>query len=145
MRTRHRILVVDDEEIFRKNLVRMLRLADYEAEIAGNGEEALELLVPDDFDVVLLDLKMPGMSGEEILREMRARACTAEVVVLTGHASLDSAVTLIQEGAYEYQLKPYAQDDLLAVIKMACENRRLKKEKPAKQGKGRGRLLKLFS
>lgn len=148
METKRRILVVDDEDIFRDNLVRMLCMKGYQAEGASGGHEALDVLGAREFDVVLLDLKMPDMDGEEVLRRMREEDIITEVVVLTGHASLSSAVTLIQEGAFDYQLKPYEQQGLLRTIELALENRRLRKDKPSagksveKERKG---LFKLFS
>lgn len=141
----YRILVVDDEEDFRGNLLRMLKAEDLEAEAAESGARALEMLAEKEYDVVLLDLRMPEMNGEEVLRCMRAAGATAEVIVLTGHVSLDSAIDLIREGAFDYQLKPYVQSKLLENIKMACEKRRLHlgcAEKP--ETKLRGGIFRLF-
>ena len=141
-----RILVVDDEDAFRKNLVRMLTSQGMDAVGAADGEQALQLIKLDDFHVVLLDLKMPGISGEQVMRCLRDQGAVAEVIVLTGHASLDSAVALIAEGAFDYLLKPYVQADLLRTIELAAEKRQLKRSfKQELPEKKKGRRFKIFS
>ncbi|TVM14582.1 response regulator [Oceanidesulfovibrio indonesiensis] len=123
----YRILVVDDEAVFRNNLLRMLNAKGYEAEGAASGEDALQAVSQGDFDVVLLDLKMPGMSGEDVLKGIRESGSDAEIIVLTGHVTLEGGVSLIQEGAFDYQVKPITQALLLDSIKLACEERELKR------------------
>lgn len=121
-----RVLVVDDEERFRENIVRILCETGMDAEGAEDGDHALTLLEDVSFDVVLLDMKMPGLSGEETLRRMRGLDCQAEVVVLTGHASMSTALDMMQLGAFDYLLKPASVTDLVRKIRMAGEKKRLR-------------------
>lgn len=125
-----RVLVVDDEEEFRKNLVRALKMRDINAEARDGGEAALRELSTKAYDVVLLDLKMPGMSGDEVLRAIQKNKLAVEVIILTGYTSVDDAVELLQEGALDYQLKPYQTDKLMESVKLAAERRRLRVPNP---------------
>jgi len=121
-----RVLVVDDEEDFRRNLVRALKLEGIEAVACDGGACALEELAARPFDVVLLDLKMPGLSGKEVLEAILSRKFAVEVIVLTGDTSVDDAVELIETGALDYQLKPYQTHMLLESVKLAAAKRRLR-------------------
>ncbi len=96
-----------------------------------NGEEALELLSREEFDVVLLDLKMPGLGGVETLRRLRSSGVTAEVVVLTGHPDVDTAVEAMKLGAYDYLTKPFRLSEVEIVLRRAAEKRRLQAENVA--------------
>ena len=96
-----------------------------------NGEEALELLSRQEFDVVLLDLKMPGLGGVETLRRLRSSGVTAEVVILTGHPDVDTAVEAMKLGAYDYLTKPFRLSEVEIVLRRAAENRRLRAENVA--------------
>jgi DNA-binding NtrC family response regulator len=118
-----RVLVVDDEERFRTTLGKMLAAQGLEVEIAGSGEEALEKLKALPCDVVLLDIRMPGMGGIAALSAIKARDPLIEVIALSGHASLDAAMELMQRGAYDYLLKPCALEDVLAKIESAWEKK----------------------
>ena len=120
-----RVLVIDDEETFRNNLVRMLLSHGMSAEGVGDGAGALQALDASAYDVALLDLKMPGMAGEEVLAAIRQRGCPVEVVVLTGHAAMDAAIGLLKQGAYDYVLKPADFDELLDKVRKAFERREL--------------------
>ncbi len=122
----YKVLVVDDEEVFRNNIVRMLKANGYEAVGASNGEEALETIAGDEFDVVLLDLKMPGMPGEAVLKALQESESDVEVIVLTGHLDDDAGISLIQQGAFDYRVKPTSQEYLLESIQLACEERALR-------------------
>lgn len=114
-----RVLVVDDEERFRNNLVRLLQTHDIVAAGASGGEEALQELARQDFDVVLLDMKMPGLSGKETMRQIKERGFKVKTIVLTGHASVDDAMELLGMGAMDYLLKPCKTEALLEMIHLA--------------------------
>ena len=117
------VLIVDDEDVFRSVLVRRLQSRGIQAFDVSRGEEALEFLQKRNIDVVLLDIKMPGMSGVDVLRQMRERGCNAEVIVLSGHAFLDAAVEIMDFGVNDYLLKPCDIDELLDKITFAHERK----------------------
>lgn len=121
-----KVLIVDDEDRFRNTMIRRLKGEGITATGVGDGETALEELFRSDYDVVLLDVKMPGIDGIETLKRMKAKGCPAEVIILSGHACMDAAMDIISCGAYEYLLKPCSIDDLLEKILVAYDR---KKEK----------------
>ncbi|WP_419786848.1 response regulator [Pseudodesulfovibrio sp.] len=130
---RVKVLVVDDETDFLKLIKRRLEKRNVEVAVAPGGREALEYLADNSADVVILDVRMPGMSGMETLKEIRKRHRETEVIMLTGHGSMQSGIEGISHGAYDYVLKPFNIDDLLDRIRAACERSRLKqgeKERP---------------
>lgn len=111
-----KLLVVDDETDFLEALAERLTIRDVDVTAAENGAEALNLVKRKDFDVALIDLRMPGMSGEELLRKLKKESPLTEVIIFTGHASLDSAVSCLREGSYHYLQKPCDIDTLLEVL-----------------------------
>ncbi len=123
-----RLLVVDDEKMALKNLSLALRRAGYQVQAAASGEAACSLLKREHFDVVLTDLKMPGIDGLGVLRCCRERQSDTEVIVLTAFASLDSAVDVMREGAFNYLAKPYRLDEVRAVVAEAVGKARLRAE-----------------
>jgi len=114
-----RVLVVDDEQRFAINMVKLLSLNDIDAEAAYTGEEALERLQGNGFDVVLLDVRLPGITGNATLERMRKAGVTAKVIAVTGHASADDALELIRLGAFDYILKPCKTEKILELINKA--------------------------
>jgi DNA-binding response OmpR family regulator len=128
------VLIVDDEEGFRSVLVRRLQARGIQVFDVGRGEEALEFLQTRNVDVVLLDIKMPGMSGVEVLRQMREQGCKAEVIVLSGHVFLDTAVEIMDFGVNDYLLKPCDTEELMDRITLAYER---KTEREGKNTNGR--------
>jgi DNA-binding NtrC family response regulator len=116
-----RILIVDDEERFRTTLGKRLTERDLDVETVGSGEEAIKLIKEKLFDVVVLDVKMPGMDGIETLAEIKKVNPNLEVLMLTGHASVDSAVDGMRLGAYDYLMKPCEIDILMEKITGAYE------------------------
>lgn len=123
--TSAKVLVVDDEERFGQNMVKILEANGLKARHAMSGEEALAEAGRKPYDVILLDMKMAGISGKEVLRRLCEAKNPAKVVVLTGHASVDDAVELINMGAYDYLLKPCKTDELLRMISLAFELRQV--------------------
>ena len=120
-----RVLVVDDEKDFNETIVKRLKRRGYEAETALNGPEALSFAGRRDYDVAVLDIMMPGMDGIEVLREMKKRFPGVEVILLTGHASVESGVQGMSMGANAYLLKPVDFEELLAAIAQAYERKLL--------------------
>ena len=125
------VLVVDDEKPTRVLMERELPQSGCAVVTVNNGEEALEALYKQDFDVVLLDLRMPGLGGMETLRRLRTSGVTAEVVVLTGHPEIDSAIEAMKLGAYDYLTKPFKLSEVEAVLRRAAEKRQLQEENTA--------------
>ena len=118
-----KVLIVDDEEHFCRSMLKILSARNIEAFAVNRGEAALEEIARTPYDVVLLDVKMPGISGIEVLKRMKEEGIKAEVIVLSGHASLDTAVEIVKYGAYDYLLKPCDTDELLVKISNAYEQR----------------------
>jgi DNA-binding NtrC family response regulator len=118
---KHRVLVVDDEESPRSGLTSLLSTWGYEVEAADNGQRALELAPAFRPSVVVADLVMPGLSGIDLLGALRTELPGAAVVILTGHASIDTAVTAVRDGAYDYLTKPADPRRLRMVLEKAVE------------------------
>jgi DNA-binding NtrC family response regulator len=116
-----RILIVDDEERFRKTLAKRLGERELEVMTVGSGMEALDEIQRRLYDVIILDIKMPGISGIEALGEIKKINPGLEVILLTGHGSMDSAIDGMRKGAYDYLLKPCDIDLLVEKILGAYE------------------------
>jgi DNA-binding NtrC family response regulator len=129
-----RVLVVDDEEEFVNTLVKRLSLRGAVASGARSGLEALDLLNERPADVVVLDVKMPGMDGIETLREIKGRHPLVEVIMLTGHASLEVAIEGMEAGAFDYLMKPINMDELLYKLQDAYKKKAIQTEKIRKMG-----------
>jgi len=123
-----RILLVDDEERFRTNLQRMLRAQGLTVSARGSGAEALEELKWQPFDVMVLDIRMPGMDGLTTLAEIKKIDPEVEVIILSGHASMDAAIEINKLGGYDYLMKPCPLEELLLKIEAAYE-KKLEREK----------------
>ncbi|MCG6911944.1 MAG: sigma-54 dependent transcriptional regulator [Deltaproteobacteria bacterium] len=122
------ILVVEDEAIARKNLVHILNKQGYTVTPAESGSKALSLLAAETFDLVLTDLKMEKVDGMEVLAESRRRHPLTEVIILTGYATVDSAVNALKAGAYHYVAKPYKIEAIRKIVSEALIKRRLQLE-----------------
>ncbi len=118
-----KILLVDDEERFRNNLRKMLAAEGFEVSAAASGEAALEELARQPYDVILLDMRMPGMDGLATLAAIKERHPDPEVIILTGHASVDAAAEIIRLGAVEFLLKPCPLEEVIAKIETAFERK----------------------
>lgn len=118
------ILIVDDEGDFLETLMNRLRKRNIGTIGCASGEEAVRLAKEHKFDVVILDIKMPGgMDGIETLREIKRIRPETEVILLTGHASLETSVEGMKQGAYDYLLKPIRLEDLLEKLVQALERK----------------------
>lgn len=126
MTTKMRILVVDDEDRFRESISRLLTTEGHSVLTARDGMEALNKLAGNDFDVVLLDMKMPGLSGAETFNEIQLQGFDVETVCLTGHAAINEATKLLQEGVFDYLLKPASMPEILQAVKRAMERKLLR-------------------
>lgn len=124
-----RVLIVDDEEDFVETIVKRLRGRGLSVEGANSGPAALSLMETQVFDVVILDVKMPGMDGIETLREMKKRSPLTEVIMLTGHGSVESGIQGLQLGAFNYVMKPCPLDELLAQMTQAYERKQIEEER----------------
>ena len=126
-----RVLVVDDEENLRLVLRTLLARAGYEVRVAANAETALHELTAFDADFVIADVRMQGMSGIELTREIVRRGSLATVIVMSAYGSLDLALEAMKAGAYDYLAKPFKQDEVLLVLKKAEEREALRRENRA--------------
>jgi len=119
------ILVVDDEEPFRRLLKKELTRKGYSVEATADGSEALRLLRNRSFDVILLDIVMPGVDGISLMKKLKEDSEAPTIIVLTGKATVETAVEAMKNGAYDYLTKPYKLDELVIVIERAYEYGRL--------------------
>lgn len=126
--TARSILLIDDEAIALTNLTHVLQREGYQVTACRNGEAGLAALRKTPFDLVLTDLKMPGIDGMEVLREVRLNHPDVPVIMITGHATLDSAVEAMKAGAYHYLAKPFRLAEAREVVRAALELRRVRQE-----------------
>jgi DNA-binding response OmpR family regulator len=127
------ILIVDDEELIRDILSRKLELDGYNCEVAADGQEALYKASMKNFDLVLLDVSMPGLSGIEVLRRLTADHANIWVIMITGTADTKTHIEALKLGACDYVAKPFDLDDVSARVKRALEIRRLVLKKTGRQ------------
>lgn len=120
---RSKILLVDDEVIFTKNMNRLLNARGYRSISVNGGAEAILALEKEAFDVVVLDLKMPGMDGLSTLKEIKKLGLFTQTLILTGHGSIDSGLEAVKLGAYDYLTKPCQIEELVAKIEDAWDNK----------------------
>ena len=119
------LLIIDDEKNIREGLAANFEMDGYKVKLAENGKQGLEFLAKGDIDLVITDLRMPGISGEEVLRKVTTETPGVPVIVLTGHGSIDSAVDAMRNGAYDFLTKPLNLDQLSLIVKRALEAREL--------------------
>jgi len=118
-----RILVADDDAVIRKGLQRILSAEGYEVETVSNGRAALDRLEQVRFRLLVTDLKMPGMSGLEVLEEIRTCQPELPVVLITGYAAIDNAVEAMKNGATDYLAKPFSNEEIISKVKNAIKSR----------------------
>ena len=124
-----RMMLVDDEERFLATTAKLIERRGHHVLTASSGQAAPDRLSTDDVDVVILDVKMPGMNGLEALREIRLRHPLIEVIMLTGHGSVESAVDGMKAGAFDFVTKPCDIDELLSKVEEASTRRHGMEEK----------------
>ena len=126
-----RILVVDDEKSMCQFLSIMLRKEGYEITTVGNGKKAVEEVAGSKFDVVLTDIKMAGMDGMEVLREIKRLDPTMPVVIMTAYASQKTAIEAVNQGAFHYLIKHAKNDEIKMVVRNALDMKRVRTENAA--------------
>ncbi len=119
------ILIVDDEKNIRTGLSKALSLEGYQTVIAADGQEGWEVVNNTEIDLIISDLKMPKMSGEELLKKVTSAYPTVPVIILTGHGTVESAVQAMQNGAFDFVTKPINLDRLTLLVKRALSSREL--------------------
>ncbi len=128
MSKKEKILIADDEKIVRESLFHWFEEEGYSVEIAEDGNSALKLFMNDKFDLALIDLKMPGMGGLEVLKKIKELDSDSVVIMITAFASVPTAIAALKEGAYDYVTKPVDPDELSHLIKKALEQKALQLE-----------------
>jgi DNA-binding NtrC family response regulator len=114
-----KVLLVDDEAVFTNNMAKLLTNRGYKVTAVNSGDAAIQTLQDQSFDVVVLDLKMPGMDGIMTLKQIKKLGLFTETLILTGHGSIDTALEAIKLGAYDYLTKPCEIGELVAKIEGA--------------------------
>ncbi|WP_172683853.1 response regulator [Desulfosarcina cetonica] len=122
--SRHRMLVVDDEKVTRMNLMHVLSKEGYPVETAADGLEAIRLLDEQDFDVVITDLKMEQADGMQVLEKAKQKNPDTEVIIITGYATVATAVSAMQKGSYHFLAKPLKLDEIRTTVDKALQNKR---------------------
>src|SRR3990172_8533365 len=120
-----KILVIDDEKSIRNTLQEVLEYEGHKVDQATNGAEGLELFTNGDYDIVLCDIKMPGMDGIEVLEKLGQRTHDVPVIMISGHGNIDTAVEAIKKGAYDFIEKPLDLNRLLVTMRNATERNEL--------------------
>lgn len=128
MKQRVSVLVVDDELIVRESLYHWFKKEGYRAETAPSGEAALECLAKERFDILFVDMKMPGMDGLELVEKTQEHYPESSVVIITAYGSIDTAVTAMKKGASDYLLKPFKPDQLSLVMEKILRHKQLDRE-----------------
>lgn len=123
------ILIVDDDKAVRETLKDTLKLEDYQVETASSGEQALDAFNEKQFDLAVLDLKMSGINGMDVMRQARHQTPDTKVIILTGHGSLETAIEALRSGVSDYIIKPYDTDEIVASIGRALSEPAAKERK----------------
>ncbi len=126
--TKPRVLIIDDEKIALRNLEHIMKKEGFDVETSQSGSQAITMLEKSgekEFDIILTDLKMPGMSGMEVLERSKKLYPDTEVIMITGYATMNSAIEAVKAGAYHYISKPFELDEVRRVVKKAMEKREL--------------------
>ena len=124
-----KILLVDDEDQFRESVTKQLTIRNYTVYEVSSGEDAIELIHKQDIDVVILDMRMTGISGAETLKEIKKVSPLTEVIMLTGHATVNTAMETIKMGAFDYIPKPVKLDELINKMEDAYRKKELEERK----------------
>ncbi len=121
----YKVLIVDDEKSMREFLAIVLKKEGYSVTVAAHGAEALAAIEREIFDAVISDVKMPGLSGIDVLKAVKAASPSTVVLMMTAFASTDTAVEAMREGAYDYLTKPFKIDEVKLLVKNALEKKQL--------------------
>lgn len=127
-KTKGKILIVDDESVVRDSLGKWFSTEGYDTRTVASAREALEAIQQDTWDIALIDIKMPGMDGMELQKRLHEACPDLTVIIMTGYASVETAVQALKRGAYDYICKPFDPDELVHLISNALEHRRTKQE-----------------
>jgi len=138
-----RLLIVDDDPGLRKSLALLLSAEGYDVAGEGDAARALERLQAESFDLVLCDVRMPGIDGIEFLRRYRADGGSALIIVMSAYGGDDQALAAMKEGAYDYISKPFRAEEVLLTLRKAEERERLRGRVAALEADRLGRLLEL--
>ena len=125
MNERANVLIIDDEEAICDSMSQVLHKEGYAVRVTAEGKEALRLYDNEAFEVVFLDLKLPGIRGMDILSRIKEASPETQVIIITGYASIESAVEAMKRGAFDYMAKPFTAEEVRVVTKRALESRRL--------------------
>jgi len=128
IKTKGKILIVDDEMVVRDSLGKWFATEGYEIHTVASAREALEAMQKDDYDTALIDIKMPGMDGMELQQRLREIDPEMPLIIMTGYASVETAVRALKRGAYDYITKPFDPDELVHLVSNALEHRSTKRE-----------------
>ena len=123
-----KVLIIDDEEIIRQQMQKLLALDDYETFTAEDGQKGLEVFDREQPEIALVDVKMPGMDGIEVLNRIKDRSATTEVIIITGHGDIDVAIEALQFGASDFINKPVRDQALAVSLKRARERLDVKRQ-----------------
>jgi len=126
---KYKILIADDEQVIRELLLKFLSKEGYEVEQAADGYDALDKIKKHNYDMLILDLKMPGINGMDVITKVNELNKDITIIVITGYATLETAKAAIKQGCFEYITKPFNMDDVLATIKRAFTTRQLAQDK----------------
>lgn len=132
------ILIVDDDREFRETMAKKLGKRGIQCGVAADGDEALTQVANTEYDVVLLDVQMPGKDGITTLRELKQISPLTEVMLLTGHASMETGIDGIKFGAFDYLIKPIDTEQLLAQLDAACKRKKAQQKKIGQAQNTRG-------
>ena len=130
---RAKVLIVDDEVAFADNIAKLISKRRYEVTAVYNGQSAVEAVDEFDFDIIILDLKMPGLDGLATLKLIKGKRPGVEVIILTGHGSMESGIDGIQLGAFDFIMKPVRFEDLHEKIRQAYQRKLVHEENPDSQ------------
>jgi len=128
MSEKPKILIVDDETIMRNSLTKWLEEDDFTPIAVSSGMQALEILEKDEPDVILVDIKMPGMDGITLLKKLKEKHENIPVIMITAYATVENAIESMKEGAYDYVMKPFPPEKISYLLKRIVEHQRLAKE-----------------
>lgn len=122
MNSRQSILLVDDDPEFRKAMKKMFEKSGYNVTVAADGQEALEALSEESFDLIISDLRMPNLNGMELMEELKRRRINLPVIFITAYGEVESYMDLMNLGAFEYINKPVKGQEILGVVRKALES-----------------------